>query len=212
MMVVHPGLDYPAIVAAPDEAHTPLRIGYIGGLSSQKGVHTLIQAFTGLSARSPDQPAEHSPDPPAELWIAGDLTFDPDYVAHLRQLAGKGVRFTGRLTRDEVWGMLAQLDVIVVPSLWYETFCFVVSEAFAMGVPVIASDLGVLAERVRPGVDGLLFPPGDAHALTTLLRQCRDDPELLPRLQANIKSGPTVAQHADQIEAIYQRVIANRIN
>lgn len=202
MTVVHPGLDYPADIPEHHEKSRPFRIGYIGGLASQKGVHTLIKAFTNLSTPLPDQPAE--------LWIAGDLTVDPDYVIHLRQLAAENVRFLGQLDRDVIWKMLAELDVVVVPSLWYETFCFVISEAFSVGVPVIASDLGVLADRVRPGVDGLLFPPGDARALTAILGQCRDDPELLPRLQANIKPGPTVAQHTDQIEAIYQHVTSHR--
>ncbi|HID53736.1 MAG TPA: glycosyltransferase [Anaerolineae bacterium] len=193
MTVVPPGLDYPADAAREAEGVRPFRIGYIGGLSWQKGVHVLVNAFTQLSA-------------PAELWIAGDPDFDPDYVAQLRQLANGNARFVGKLDRDDVWQMLAQVDVIVVPSLWYETFCFVVSEAFAMGVPVIASDLGVLADRVQDGADGFLFPPGDDAGLAALLRRCQAEPDLLPDLRANIHPGLTVAQHTDQIEAVYRRV------
>ena len=194
MVVIPPGLDYPPAAARfrPPGAR-PFRVGYIGGLSWQKGVHVLLRAFRQLS-------------PPAELWVAGDPDFDPGYVARLRQEAGERVQFLGKLDRGGVWRMLAQVDVVVVPSLWYETFCFVVSEAFALGVPVVASDLGVLADRVRPGVDGFLFPPGDAATLAALLRRCQAEPDLLPRLRANIRPGFTVARHTDEIEAVYRRV------
>lgn len=199
MTVVPPGLDYPADVPRENEGVRPFRIGYIGGLSWQKGVHVLIKTFAQLPA-------------PAELWIAGDLDFDPGYVAQLRQLAKGDVRFLGKLGRNGVWKMLAQVDVVVVPSLWYETFCFVVSEAFAMGVPAIASDLGVLADRVQDGVDGFLFPPGDDAALAALLRRCLTEPDLLPGLRANIRPGLTVVQHTDQIEAIYENVLAASVS
>ncbi len=194
MTVVPPGLDYPSPAShLTYHASRPFRIGYIGGLSWQKGVHVLVNAFNRLSV-------------PAELWIAGEPNFDPGYVTQLRQLAKGDVRFLGKLERNGVWQMLTQVDVVVVPSLWYETFCFVVSEAFALGVPVIASDLGVLADRVRDGVDGFLFPPGDEAALAALLHRCQTEPDLIPDLRANIRPGLTVAQHTDQIEAIYRRV------
>ncbi len=197
--VVPPGLDYPPDFAREDEGVRPFRIGYIGGLSWQKGVHVLVNAFAQLPH-------------PAELWIAGDPEFDPDYVAQLHQLANETVRVLGKLDRDSIWQMLTQVDVIVVPSLWYETFCFVVSEAFAMGVPVIASDLGVLADRVQDGVDGFLFPPGDDATLAALLCRCLTEPDLLPGLRAHIRPGLTVAQHTDQIEAIYENVLTSSVS
>lgn len=194
MSIVPPGLDYPENAARrPRPATRPFRIGYIGGLSWQKGVHVLQQAFNQLSDDS-------------ELWLAGDTAFDPDYVAQLRHAANDQTQFLGKLDREAVWQMLAQVDVVVVPSLWYETFCFVVSEAFAMGVPVIASNLGVLADRVRDGVDGFLFPPGDAAALEAILRRCHREPALLAQLRANIRPGLSVADHTDLIEAVYHRV------
>jgi glycosyltransferase involved in cell wall biosynthesis len=103
--------------------------------------------------------------------------------------------------------MLAQLDVIVVPSLWYETFCFVISEAFAMGVPVIASDLGVVGERVRHGVDGLLFAPGDVDQLAQALQTVHDDPNLINRLRQNIPPIGTVAEHTAVIAQLYYEIL-----
>jgi glycosyltransferase involved in cell wall biosynthesis len=66
---------------------------------------------------------------------------------------------------------MARVDWVVVPSLWWEIFCLVLSEAWACGRPVIASDVGGLAERVTDGGDGLLFPLGDARALAEAMRR-----------------------------------------
>lgn len=200
LVVIPPGLDYPPGLAARsltprgDNAERPFRIGYIGGLAPQKGVHILLEAFAGLTET-------------AELRIAGDTSFDPAYMARLRQLAGPGVQFLGKLDRTAVWQMLNQVDVVVVTSLWYETFVFVISEAFAAGVPVIASDLGVLSERVRHEMDGLLVPPGDAGALRAALETLQQEPARLAALRQGIEPVHTLEQHVDAVEALYREVL-----
>ncbi|MFZ1397099.1 MAG: glycosyltransferase family 4 protein [Candidatus Promineifilaceae bacterium] len=183
------GVDYPPRPELPAPIH--FRVGYIGGLSRQKGVHVLVEAFNQLPET-------------AELWLAGDLEFDPGYVKQLKA-AGRAT-FLGKLNRQDVWQMLAQVDVIVVPSLWYETFVFVISEAFAMGVPVIASDLGVVGERVRHGVDGLLVAPGDVDQLAHAMQTLHDDPALRARLRQNIAPIPTVAEHGTAVAHRYQTI------
>ncbi len=175
----------------------PFRFGYIGGLTRQKGVHVLIDAFNGL-------------EPGGELWVAGDETAEPDYVAQLRASASPAVRFLGKLSRAAVWETLAQVDVLVAPSLWYETFAFVVSEAFTAGVPVIASRLGPLAERVRHEVDGLLAPPGDVLALRQALRRFLQEPGLLDRLQGGIGPVQTMEAHVAKVETAYEAVLHKR--
>lgn len=203
IVVVPPGLDVPAGVGRTGtegnsgevrgtQAGRPFRVGYVGGLSWQKGGHVLVEAFAGVDG---------------ELWVAGDMMFDPAYVARLRQLAGDKVTFLGRLDRAALWEMLAQVDVVAVPSLWYETFVFVVSEAFAAGVPVVASDLGVLAGRVRDGEDGLLVPAGDVAAWREALNRLRQEPGLLARLRANVPVVLTMGEHGRQIEGIYEGVM-----
>jgi glycosyltransferase involved in cell wall biosynthesis len=173
----------------------PVRFAYIGGLSWQKGVHCLIDAFGEI-------------DGLGELWIAGDESFDPAYVSRVRAQATDGVRFLGRLTRDQVWDTLAQIDVVVAPSLWYETFSFLVSEAFVAGVPVVASRLGPLADRVRDGVDGLLVPPGDVAAWRAAMRRLVEEPGLLAHLRSNVRSPLTLEEHVDRLETLYTQLIA----
>jgi glycosyltransferase involved in cell wall biosynthesis len=193
LTVIQPGLDSWPQARPTRPTNGPVRFAYIGGLSWQKGVHGLVEAFNGIQE--------------AELWIAGDETADAAYAARLRELAAAGVRFWGKLNREQVWQTLAQVDVVVVPTLWYETFSFIVSEAFAAGAPVIASRLGPLADRVRDGVDGLLVSPGDAQALRNALRQFAQDPALVSRLRASIRPVKTIREHAQEMETVYQGVV-----
>ncbi len=191
--VLSPGLEHIAAMQ-PQRSNSPLRFVYIGGLSQLKGVHILLQAFGQVQG-------------PKELWIAGDESSDPTYVARLRAQATPGVRFLGKLTREGVWKTLAQVDVVVAPSLCYETFSFIVSEAFAVGVPVIASHLGALADRVRDGIDGLLIPPGDVNAWRTALQRLVDEPDLLEQLRVNVRPPMMIDEHVDHMQALYAELI-----
>ena len=200
IQIVTPGLNVPILAERQYwQGKRPLRIGYVGGLSTQKGIHLLVQAFTHLTQ-------------PAELWLAGDMTANAAYVAHIQKLANEQVRFMGKLSRAEVWHMLRQVDVIVVPSLWYETYCFVISEAFAASVPVITFNLGVLAERVRHQVDGLVLPPGDVKALTQTLAALQKDPAQLAHLRQGIEPPLPYQKHVDHMITIYKQVAASHIN
>jgi glycosyltransferase involved in cell wall biosynthesis len=196
--VVEPGLEgTPEISSAEPRTEGPVRFAYIGGLSWQKGLHVLLEAFRGV-------------DGAAELWIAGDESFDPAYVARLRAQAPPNVRFLGRLTREEVWRTLARVDVVTVPTLWYETFSFIISEAFMAGAPVVASGLGPLADRVRHGVDGVLVPPGDVPAWREALQRIVSDRDWLEHLRRQVPTPWTLDEHVDQMEALYAAAVQER--
>lgn len=188
--VLVPGIDPPSLPIRTRHADGTIRFLYVGGLAMQKGVHVAVQAFRHVEGD-------------AELWIAGDTAFDPEYTAELRAGATPRVRFLGRLSRDEVWQTLATVDVVLVPSLWYETFCFVIHEAFAAGVPVFASALGALRERVNDGVDGRLLPAGDVDAWGAAMQHVVDAPDHLERLHAGIATPPSTSDYARAVEAIY---------
>ena len=181
----------------PASSGGPLRVAYLGGISWQKGVHVLVDAVTGL------QPSM------VTLKVYGDLTVFPDYGRHLAHLAAghPHVEFAGRLSRSEVWQALSRADLLVVPSLWYETAALVIQEAFAARVPVIASRLGALAERVRDQVDGLLVPPGGPDALRATLLSLANDRRSLERLRAQIRPVMTVHEHVDQVLSLYRHLV-----
>lgn len=169
---------------------TPLRLLYLGGIAPLKGIHILLQALRQIKGA-------------IELWIGGNPNVDPPYTTQLQQLATEQTRFLGSLNRPQIWETLAQVDAVVVPSLSYETYCFVAREAFAAQVPVLASTIGALSEVVQDNVNGLLLPPGDIEAWRLAIQRCVDSPEILRDFQKNTPPQPTVAQHVDQIEAIY---------
>ncbi|MGC9397907.1 MAG: glycosyltransferase [Anaerolineae bacterium] len=188
------GIPRPEMPPAPRGDDSKIRFVYIGGLSWQKGVHVLIEAFNGLDQR-------------AELLIAGDETQYVDYVRALHAAAHHpGIKFLGRIDRDTVWRTLAAADAVVVPSLWYETFSMLTHEAFAMHVPVIASDHGALAEAVDHGVDGLLVPPGDVAAWRKAMQRFVESDALRVRLRAGVTSPLTMRAYLDHLEDYYRRI------
>jgi len=177
----------------------PVRITFLGSLAWQKGVHILAEAFNGL------------PVGQARLRIWGDPTVFPQYADQVRRtLIHPNAKMMGRIANERVGEVLSDSDVIVVPSLWYENSPVVIQEARAAGVPVVASDHGALAEKVRHEVDGLLFPPGDAAALQRGLQRLLDEPNLLPRLRHNVPQAMDMGEHVKQLEAIYRQVMEQK--
>jgi glycosyltransferase involved in cell wall biosynthesis len=199
--VVPLGIDFAENIAAvstarrPKTPGAPLSLGYVGGLSRQKGVHVLIAAVNRLPAEA------------VTVSIYGDETAFPDYAAGLRRAATHpGIRFEGRVLRSALWPALVELDALVAPTLWYETFSIVAHEAFVAGLPVIASRIGVMPEVIRENVDGLLFPPGDDEALYALFLELARQPERLEFLRHNIQPAHTMAEHAARVDAIYAEI------
>lgn len=168
--------------------------GFLGSIAWQKGIHVLIDAFNRL----PDD---------ASLTLYGDESVFPDYSARIRAAARHPhVCFAGPVDYQHIGDALRQLDYLVVPSLWPETFCMVVQEAHAVGVPVVASRLGPL-ERIRDGETGRLFAGGDSADLARVLRELIEHPEAQAELRAHLLPGPTMQQQAGRIVEIYQALI-----
>jgi glycosyltransferase involved in cell wall biosynthesis len=120
---------------------------YVGRLSPEKGIGTLLAAWTGLSGA-------------LSLLVVGDGPLRPDAA-----YASADVRFLGRLPRPEVYRLMRDAKFVIVPSEVYETFGRVAVEAFAAGTPVLAAKIGALAEVVADGRTGLVFEPGNPEDL-----------------------------------------------
>ena len=173
---------------------------YVGGLAPNKGVHILIEAFHGVGGD-------------AQLTIVGDESAHPDYASSLHKLAGPGVQFAGRLDRSQVWQAMRSADVVLIPSLWQETFCLVAHEALAAGTPVVASRVGALTEAIQHEVNGLLVPPGDAPAWRAAMQRLVDNPDLLASYRAHILPPLTFSDHVERVLALYLEVLTapNRV-
>lgn len=169
---------------------------YVGRLSAEKGVLNLIEAFRAL-----DEP----------LRIVGDGPL----AARLRAEAPANVAVLGPRDADAVADEMARAAFLVVPSLCYEGFPVVIAEAYARGLPVLASDLGGLAEIVEDGVTGLRFPPGDAAALAACAARLSAAPEARARMgtaaRARFEARYSAAANYRMLRAIYDEAIASRV-
>ena len=178
------------------------RIGFIGQITPSKGVHLLLQACAALPN---DLKGKFC------LSIYGNMRDNDQYCSRLRALAGSmdNVHFCGTYSHEDSYEVFANLDVLVVPSLWYD-FPLIIHEAFATKTPVIATNLGGMAENVANEVSGLLFERGDVAALSSQLRRIITEPELLQRLQAGIQPVKTIEEEINEMEAIYNLISRKR--
>ena len=175
-----------------------LRLGFVGGLLPTKGADVLLDAIERL--------------PPDSVVLDllgsggayhGDAAFADAVTSRLGHHA---LRRLGVVSHDRMPTVLADLDVLVVPSIWIENAPFIIREAFAARVPVVASDLGGMAEMVRHDVDGLLFPVGNADALGAAIRRLLDEPGLLDNLRAGILRPLSIEQDAAWLRTVYGRL------
>jgi glycosyltransferase involved in cell wall biosynthesis len=179
-----------------------LRIGYLGQIAPQKGVHVLLRAFRRLTGRATA----------LELHLFGDRSANPVYSAKLERLAAGDdrIQFHGRYPNAEVGRLLGELDLVVVPSLWYEVGPMVTLEARAAGLPVVTARLPNLERGVRHDLDGLLFRPGDDRDLARQLQRLIDEPLLLERLAGNVPPVRSADQELEEIEALYRQLVGAR--
>jgi glycosyltransferase involved in cell wall biosynthesis len=171
-----------------------LRVGYIGTIHRQKGLHVLLEAFQRLPR-----------DGSATLRVCGNLRSYPDYAREVYDLAGGDPRinFAGRFPNEKMPEELGKVDVLVVPSTWYENTPLVIYSAFAAGIPVVASNLGGMAEVVAHGENGLLFEPGDPEDLAHQLRRLISEAGLLEDLGENAGDVRSVEDSVEEMLYLY---------
>lgn len=176
-----------------------LVFGFVGRVAEEKGVHVLLEAADRLAAIAAS----------AAVDVWGDPGQEPAYTARCRSLPSSGltIRFRGRFGRDRLAQVYSEIDVLVVPSIWDENSPLVVHEAFAAGIPVIASDVRGLREVITDGTDGLLFTPGDAHALAVAMARLADDSALLATLRSGIRPVRSAAEAAADLVEVYSELV-----
>lgn len=183
------------------EDPTKLRIGFIGGLDEHKGAHLLISAVRLLRE-----------DVTWELKVYGKIDVNPAYFEKLRRLAGEDqrIQFCGTFPNESIGRIFARLDVLVVPSIWYENTPLVIYSAQAAGCPVIASNLGGMAEVIEHEKNGLLFNVGDVAGIAGALERLAADRKLLRRLSANATKPKPMEEYVSELQAVYETVLKER--
>lgn len=170
---------------------------YAGSLNPHKGVHILVQAFKRITAN----------DVILKIFGSGP---DPLYVNRLFAMAkdDERIEFCGVFPEENVGDIFSNADVVVVPSLCYESYSLVLHEALACNTPVIASNIGVLTEKIEDNISGFTFSVGDINILQDTMERIINNPELLNDLKENLKSilVPTVEQEAYAYYRLYDSI------
>ena len=175
----------------------PLRFGYLGTLSEQKGVRWLIEQFKTL-------PFE------ATLQIAG--RGQRDYENELKGIADvPNIQFVGYQSPESFY---RQIDVALVPSIWNEPFGLVAVEACAHSVPVIASNRGGLPEIIQDELNGLLCDPDVPDSLAQAMVRMNREPVLRDQLagqaRASVEHLLDMDRMLDSYQQLFAQVLQNR--
>jgi len=170
---------------------------FVGRLSEEKGIGTLLSAWSQLAGGQ-------------RLKIVGEGPL----AAMVKQATATlpGVEWLGALSKIEVRRLMADAEILILPSVCYEGFPLVLVEAFAAGLPLIASRLGAMEELVAEGDTGRLFAPGKAGELATLLEWAFSHPESVRAMRERARSifinRYTAESNYSILSEIYRSVLA----
>jgi glycosyltransferase involved in cell wall biosynthesis len=184
----------------PYDGSRPLVVGYAGNVMPHKGVETILRAIRKFS------PAR------IRLEIHGRL-YPRRYAAYMERAVKRfprgQVSLHGRYRPEDLPGLFEKFDCLIIPPLWHETFNLVLWEAWAMGLPVIASRVGALADFIREGMDGLTFTPGSAKQLRCRISSLLHRPELLSRLRDALpRRSIGIEENARRYEQLFLELVA----
>jgi glycosyltransferase involved in cell wall biosynthesis len=174
---------------------------FVGRLTQEKGIQTLIDADAAGSLCM-------------DIMIFGDGPMREE-LRRAAERPGSRLIFSGLIEHDSILDFMGRARALIVPSIWYEGgLPLVVIEAFSLGIPVIGANLGNIASVVRPGETGLLYPPGDHHALASALVWFTQNPAAVQQMReaarAHYLATHTPEMNYQRLIEIYEGVIASR--
>ncbi|HEY6677962.1 MAG TPA: glycosyltransferase family 4 protein [Actinomycetota bacterium] len=201
--VVPNGLDVASFAASePADLDPGRRLLFVGRFDRRKGFPVAVEAFRLLVERHPD----------IRLIVAGDGK-ERAAADRLKPPVRDRVTMLGTVPRDQLPRYFAACDLLVAPSLSGESFGYVLLEAMAAGLPVVASRIPGYDEVVRDGREGFLVPPGNPRAVADAAAKVLDDPALAQTMGHAGRA--TAARYdwgvvAEEIEAAYREALALR--
>lgn len=227
------GRTFPQDRAPTDEREVRDRLGFFGQITPFKGVQVLLEAMATLrdderagsddplllaleAAAGVARPATESPTPRPHAWIHGanlDLqpgTFQND-MKRLLEETRRTVTFAGRYDASQLASLMSNIDWVVVPSIWWENSPLVIQEAFHFGRPVICSDIGGMAEKVKNGANGLHFRAGDPKSLARTIMKAVGTPGLWEELRSGIPPAYSMEDHVATLTETYRALLEGKV-
>jgi glycosyltransferase involved in cell wall biosynthesis len=170
---------------------------FVGRLTEEKGIATLLEAWTQLSDIA--------------LVLAGQGPMQPQIEQYVQQRTPGNVRYGGHVSREEISRLMKDSSFLIFPSRWYEGFPMTIAEAYACGTPVIASRLGAMAEIIDDGSTGLHFTPGDADDLARKVEWASAHPKEMRDMGRNARmeyeTKYTAERNYKMLIDVYQQAI-----
>jgi glycosyltransferase involved in cell wall biosynthesis len=179
----------------------PLKIIFIGRISEFKGIHLLLRAIKELGNEK------------ITLDIYGEIIND-DYTNYCRQISSNliGVEWKDIINAQEKSKRLPQYDLLCLPSTFSEMSPLVIQEAFAAGIPVLASDVYGNAEQIKDGVNGWLFKFKDVEDVKRKLLALIREPALIQKARQNLAEIRSFSVVALEYRKLYREVLNNENN
>lgn len=173
---------------------------YVGRLSEEKGVGTMLRAWELLGDRIP-------------LKVVGDGSLAERVSGAVERPSG--VEWMGQIPGEQVTELMKDAAFLVLPSTWYEVFPLVIVEAFATGLPVIASDIGNMSSLIDHGHTGLHFRPGDGEDLAVQVGWVLSHPDELSRMRrearAEFEAKYTAEHNYERLMEIYEMAAGRKM-
>jgi glycosyltransferase involved in cell wall biosynthesis len=199
--------DYSAGVTLQEGRAAKNRFGFFGQFVDNKGVHVILEAVEHLRTSGfTNFVVELNGD---NLRYASEVR--KNQIEHFMQEESKrphseqNVIMSGPYHVNELARRMARIDWVIVPSVWWEIFCLVISEAWMFKRPVIASNVGGMKERITDGVNGLHFEVADARSLADVMRRACTEEGLWEKLVGGIKPPLSRRKMTDLFCEVYQR-------
>ncbi|MCJ7650870.1 MAG: glycosyltransferase, partial [Candidatus Lokiarchaeota archaeon] len=189
------GFDIETIKSGLKTISDKIRFGYLGRVIPVKGIAFLIDSFNEL---------DHFM---AELNIYGKLPNSFNYLKN--RCSNSAIHFKGCYTYNEISNVLSEIDVLVVPSIWYENSPLVIHGAFIAKIPIIASNIGGIAELVIHEKNGLLVEPRNITDLIEKMKIFIENPELIEcySQETYVRS---IQEDVEEIEKLYHEILRRK--
>jgi glycosyltransferase involved in cell wall biosynthesis len=197
---VFPGGAPGSLRRKPRAENGRIRFCYFGSILPPKGLHVLLDAFHTL------------PEGKASLTLYGSRNvWTETYYDQLKEKAvGTAVDFRPPFRREDLADALRDQDVVVLPSIWPETFSLMIREANSLGLPVIGSDIGAIPEAIEPGTNGFLFVPGNTESLRRCMLRFVEQPGLIDEMASRMPRTRTIEEHAREMTVLYENLLQKK--